>query len=175
MSRAWCLQQDADACMMNLSILVVSSSAFPFGYFYLMLPFITRWELSQESQSCTVKWENMKRRITIALATWYSWPNFQVLHPGVGGEPSNFLTFLFYYSIYMHLPYIRTDVLCKGTVFSNFTLNWFLPESYKEYINIFIGGTTATQLSQLLISAHGERTTFYNVKWNVSWFFSMHF
>lgn len=94
---------------------------------------------------------------------------------GVGGEPSNFLTFLFYYSIYMHLPYIRTDVLCKGTVFSNFTLNWFLPESYKEYINIFIGGTTATQLSQLLISAHGERTTFYNVKWNVSWFFSMHF
>lgn len=54
--------------------------------------------------------------------------NFQVLHPGVGGEPSNFLTLRFYYSIYTHLPYIRTDALCKGTVFSNFSLNLFLPE-----------------------------------------------
>lgn len=93
-----------------------------------MLPFITRWELSQEFQSCTVQWENMKRRITITLATCYSWPNFQVLHPGMGREPSNFLTLFFYYSIYTHLPYIRTDALCKGTVFSNFSLNLFLPE-----------------------------------------------
>lgn len=68
-------------------------------------------------------------RITITLATWYSWHHqtFKVLHPGVGGVLSNFLT-LFFYSIYTHLPYIRTDALCKGTMFSNLSLNLFLPE-----------------------------------------------
>lgn len=55
-------------------------------------------------------------------------PNFQVLHPGVRGVLSNFLTLLFYYSTYTQLPYIRTDALCKGTMFSNLSLNLFSPE-----------------------------------------------
>lgn len=54
-------------------------------------------------------------------------PNFQVFHRGEK-KTSNFLTLLFYYPIYMYLPSIRIDTLCKRTVFSNLILNFFLPE-----------------------------------------------
>lgn len=53
-------------------------------------------------------------------------PNFQVLHREEK-KTSKFLTLL-YYPTCMYLPSIRINVLCKGTVFSNLSLNFFLPE-----------------------------------------------
>lgn len=53
--------------------------------------------------------------------------NFQVLHREKKKKKHtfNFFNPTFYY---MYLLPIRTDTLCKGTVFSHLSLNFFLPE-----------------------------------------------
>lgn len=60
-----------------------------------------------------------------ACAIFLMSPNFQVLHREEK-KPSKSLTLLYYTCMY--LPSIRIYVLCKGTVFSNLSLNFFLPE-----------------------------------------------
>lgn len=94
-----------------------------------MLPFIIRWEFSQTPSLAQC---NEKTWRTESGSHWlHNISDITKLSSSSQGEKkntSNFLTLLFYYPIYMYLPSIRIDTLCKGTVFSNLSLNFFLPE-----------------------------------------------
>lgn len=138
----------------------------------MMLPFTAGWEFSQVPSlaQCNRKpWRSESRPHCL-----YSISDITKLSSTSLGKlktsPFFFKPCILYYT-YVSYVYQNRYAL-KGICIFQLQFKFLLTrESYKGYINIFIGATAATHLSPLLFSVHWEHAFFYNMKLNASWFF----
>lgn len=139
----------------------------------MMLPFTAGWEFSQVPSlaQCNRKpWRSESRPHCL-----YSISDITKLSSTSLGKLKTSL-FVFFkpcilYYIYVSSVYQNRYAL-KGICIFQLQFKFLLTrESYKGYINIFIGATAATHLSPLPFSVHWEYAFFYNMKLNASWFF----